>query len=455
MNHRDRVLNCSMKGLFVRYGLPAIFGMLVLQLYNLTDAVFVGKLIGPEAVGAIGIAYIAVLVNQIFFIVVGNGAGTLLSIALGGGDTDKCNRLAGDAIIYSLIPSVFYSLVMYFFAEQLVGLFAAGPQISDLTVRYLRVSAFGMPAVTVLASIHSLLRGEGFIVESTRFMTLSVLLNIVLDYLFIRTFNMNIEGAALATVISQFAGLALLASHYLRRKSVIRIEHIRLDHSLIPDILRNGSGQAFMHMSGIVFMAILYASLARRGGDQEIVILTASLRVWEYFFFVLLGASIGMQTVAGISFGAGNYERVKSIFRFNLVLGLGVSIVSWIMFMGLPETFLSWFISESAIVQSGITPFRLINSIFFLLGASSMMSMLFVAIGRGELSFFYVLLQQVIFFVPLVIIRPVFMGITGIWLTVPLSGLMSFAVQLILFSSVWKNLSQKIPAETAKASALE
>lgn len=426
--------------LFMTLGLPAIVGMLILQVYNLTDAIFVGQFVSKEAVGAIGISYIPVLINQFFFILLGTGGGVLFAHAFGEEKYGVCEALMGNTILFCGGLSLLLGIVVYFGAEPLVSILGAEGEIADQAAVYLKILVFGMPVLGVTGGALSLMRSEGQIRESSFYLFVSIICNIALDFVCIVLLDTGIAGAAIATVIAQVIGVMLLLLHYGRGKSVVKLPAITIDFSLLPGSIKNGSGQGLMHLSGVVSMSFLFHMLSRLGGENHIIVLTASLRVWEYFLFIILGASFAMQSIVGINLGAGNTGRVKEAFRFFTLFGITVSTAVWFLFMLLPGMFLSWFIQDTHLIAFGRPLFRAAHSVYFLTGAAIMISMFFAAIGRGYLASVYVFFQQVLFFFPLLFILPMIFGVRGVWYTLPGAGVLSFCVELLIFYFVWKVL---------------
>lgn len=426
-SQREQILILNMKSLFKKLALPAMIGMAVIGLYNLMDAIFVGQLIGKNAVGAVALVYSVLLINQGILLLVGSGSMALLSLSIGKKDLKTINKLLGNMIVVIFLASGLYSLIVYFTAHLILPLIGGEGEVALLAIRYLRVIAIGMIFAALGPAINFLIRGEGKLKTAMYFAGGSSLLNILLNPLFISVFNMGIEGAALATVISQIAYVIAQLIYFTKGNSVISLQNMKLkiEKSVLAPIFKVGIAQFIMMLMATIQQVLLFRGLTFYGGNTHVILMGASYRTFTFAFILVWGVGQGMQPAIGINYGAEQKLRVKKIFRSFSLYGLFISFPLWLIFMLFPSTVLSLFITDASIVASGINLFRIINIIFFAYIYFATSMNLQIGLGRGKEAGIIAISRQIIFFIPLVLILPLFLGPIGIWISLPLADLLT------------------------------
>lgn len=451
---RKELLEENPLKLMVKLSIPAIIGMLVVGLYSFMDAVFVGQMVGKEAMGAVSVAYPFTLMNNGVATLVGIGSASLLSRAIGKKDKFTVDKIMGNLIALVLLLSLVVSVVGIAFTRQIVAISGARGEILELAVRYLKIIFLGSIFVNFAQSANMVMRGEGLLKKAMTIMGIGAVMNIILDPIFIYIMGeKGIEGAAIATVISQISQ-ALMTYYYFKRKSSrVKINKISLQTAFLPQIFGVGVSAMLMQIMSMVQQTILYNSAAAYGSNEQIILMGATLRIQAFSFIPLWGMSQGMQPVVGTNYGAKAYDRVKKTTNTFILGALALSLVFWIPIQSMPYSVLSLFIKDPAIVESGLTNFRLMYSVFPALAVMIMGLTFFQSIGKGGKASVLVLLRQIILFIPLAWILPKLWGLKGVWLTSPITEGLVFLLTLVFIRLEYKKIDSLIqnPQQKLKA----
>ncbi|QOR36163.1 MATE family efflux transporter [Clostridium sp. 'deep sea'] len=441
-SNRKNLLEMNMSKLFVKLAVPGIIGMLAVGLYNMVDAIFVGQFVGADGVGAITMGYNIVLLNQAILSLFATGAMSLLSRAMGEKDQKTIDKLFGNVLISVAVLSVILTFFVYVFASPLLQFLGAKGEILELGIKYIRIISLGFLFSSVGPALNMLIRGEGKMKSAMTIICVGTVLNIVLDPIFIKVLGFGIEGAAIATVISQFVYLIGDFIYFKSGKSIINLtkKSFKISFELMPKILSVGVSGMLMQIMSALQLAVLLKSFSHYGGNSSVIIMGAAYRIMMFAFIPMWGISQGLQPVLGANYGAKKFDRVKKAYgSFTKIASIMASIV-WLCFMLFPKTILSWFITDKAMVLSGITNFRIFLGVFLLYGFFVTTITLFQALGRGGKAAFMVMGRQIIFFIPTALILPIFIKELGVWLALPLADIVTITIAIIMVIGEFKTL---------------
>lgn len=407
--------------LLVQLSVPAVIGMMVIGLYPLMDGIFAGKIIGQAAMAACGIALPLTFVNNGVATLIGIGSASVLSRAIGKGDTKTVDKIMGNLIFWVIIFSAIITIAGILLAPHFLTLVGAGGEIKTLGIRYLRILFLGSFFVNFTQSANMVMRGEGLMKKAMLIMGLGALLNIILDPIFMIAMGpYAIEGAALATIIAQFIQ-ALVTLHYFTRKSkVVKIRRIQSDAQIKKAMFAVGASAMMMQILFMIQQTLLYKMAFQYGGEANGILMAASLRVYAFSFILLWGMSQGLQPVVGTNFGAGEYKRVRESMKVFCIGGLILAGIFWLPALVWSGEILGLFGVAPAIIADGIWSFRMFYSIFILYGVMVMVITFFQSIGNAKKAGQIVMLRQLIIFVPAMIVLPMCFGISAVWFTEPL-----------------------------------
>lgn len=449
---RQELLTKSPVRLMFQLGIPGIVGMVVIGLYPFMDGVFAGNIIGQSAMAACSVAMPLTFVNNGISTLLGVGSASILSRALGKGDKKTVDQIMGNLIFWVLVLSATVMILGILFAPQFLDLVGATGEIKELGVRYLRVLFLGSIFVNFAQSSNMVIRGEGHLKIAMGIMGAGAVLNIILDPIFMYAMgSRGIEGAAIATVLSQLI-TAVVSVYYFKKKSkVVKINHIAMKKDIFGEMFAVGFSAMMMQVMTLIQQSLMYKMSFKYGGTDNGILMAAALRIFAFSFIPLWGLSQGMQPVIGTNYGAKIYSRVKAglkVFNWGALVLAGLFYLPIMLF---PRQILHMFGVENDILTAGIPHFRMLYSIFIVYGFMIISVVFFQSIGDAKKAGILVIFRQLVVFVPSIIILPRAFGIDAVWYTQPLVDFIMTAISAVLIVLTVKRFPHK-DAETIQSS---
>lgn len=440
---KTQLLTKPPKQLLIQLSIPAVMGMFVIGLYPLMDGIFAGQIIGQVAMAACGVAMPLTYINSGIATLLGMGSASVLARALGKGDQRVVNKVMGNLIFWVLVCSAITTVGGLLLAPYFLDLVGASGEIKALGIRYLHIIFLGSVFVNFTQSANMVIRGEGLMKKAMLIMALGAGMNIALDPILMMALgDFAIEGAALATVLSQITQ-ALVTYHYFRKQSQqVKIGPIRIEKELSGQVFAVGVSAMMMQLLFMIQQTLLYKMAFQYGGEMHGTLMAAAIRMYGFSFIPLWGMSQGLQPVVGTNFGAKRYDRVAASVRVFSWGGLLLAGFFWILALALPGQILQLFGVEASLIAQGVGYFRLFYMSFVLYGVMVMAVTFFQAIGDGKKASLIVLGRQLVVFVPLALLLPQWLGVAGVWLAQPLVD------TVIILLGVWLMISEirKFPA---------
>ena len=440
---KTQLLTKPPKQLLIQLSIPAVMGMFVIGLYPLMDGIFAGQIIGQVAMAACGVAMPLTYINSGIATLLGMGSASVLARALGKGDQRLVNKVMGNLIFWVLVCSAITTVGGLLLAPYFLDLVGASGEIKALGIRYLHIIFLGSVFVNFTQSANMVIRGEGLMKKAMLIMALGAAMNIALDPILMMALgDFAIEGAALATVLSQVTQ-ALVTYHYFRKQSQqVKIGPIRIEKELSGQVFAVGVSAMMMQLLFMIQQTLLYKMAFQYGGEMHGTLMAAAIRMYGFSFIPLWGMSQGLQPVVGTNFGAKRYDRVAASVRVFSWGGLLLAGFFWILALALPGQILQLFGVEASLIAQGVGYFRLFYMSFVLYGVMVMAVTFFQAIGDGKKASLIVLGRQLVVFVPLALLLPQWLGVTGVWLAQPLVD------TVIILLGVWLMIKEirKFPA---------
>lgn len=447
LDTRTKLLTQNPVSLMFELSIPAILGMVVVGLYNFMDSVFVGQMVGSVQMGAISVSYPFSLINGGTAAMLGVGSASVLSRAIGKKDEATIGKIMGNLVAMVILLSAIITVVGMVFTRPILTLAGASGDILNYAEKYLRIVYAGSLFVNFFQSANMVIRGEGQLKKAMLIIGSGAVLNIILDPIFITLLNpvgRGMEGAAYATVLSQIIQ-ALITVWYFKKKSQhVKIGRIRIEKSLLPQILAVGVSALLMQVLTLVQQTVIYRVASNYGGETSQILLGAALRVWNFAFVPLWGISQGFQPAAGTNYGAKDYNRVKKLTGVFVASATILSLLFYIPVELFPANVLSLFITTPGVAASGATNFRIMFSTYILQGSFLIAVTLFQSLGKANKATWLVLFRQIILFIPLAVILPMIggMGIRGVWLAIALTD----AILVVITISMMLAEFRKFPS---------
>ena len=441
---KTQLLTKSPKELLFKLAIPGIIGMLVIGLYPFMDGIFAGRLIGDYAMSAISVSMSLTIINGGISALIGVGSASILSRAIGKGDKETIDKIFGNFCYWVILFSAIITIVGLIFAPHFLDMVGAKGNIKELGVRYLRVVFFGSLFVNFAQAGNMTMRGEGALKQSMMIMGTGAILNIILDPILMKLMGeYAIEGAAIATVLSQIVQ-ALLTFHYFSKKSsFVKIHKVKKYKVIYREMFSIGSSAMMMQILFAVQQTFLFKQAFVYGGDNWGILMSATMRLYMFSFIPLWGMSQGLQPVIGANFGAKQYGRVKDTMKIFMYGATILAAASWIPSMFCSDTLLSLFSVRHEIIEAGVKNFKMFYSTFILYGIMIMTLTFFQSIGDGKKAGIIVLLRQLVLFIPAILLLPQLFGVSAVWWAEPIVDFTMIIAGLFLMLNVIRKMEKE------------
>ena len=440
---KTQLLTKSPKELLFKLAIPGIIGMLVIGLYPFMDGIFAGRLIGDYAMSAISVSMSLTIINGGISALIGVGSASIVSRAIGKGDKETIDKIFGNFCYWVILFSAIITIVGLIFAPHFLDMVGAKGNIKELGVRYLRVVFFGSLFVNFAQAGNMTMRGEGALKQSMMIMGTGAILNIILDPILMKLMGeYAIEGAAIATVLSQIVQ-ALLTFHYFSKKSsFVKIHKIKKYKVIYREMFSIGSSAMMMQILFAVQQTFLFKQAFVYGGDNWGILMSATMRLYMFSFIPLWGMSQGLQPVIGANFGAKQYGRVQDTMKIFMYGATILAAASWIPSMFCSDTLLSLFSVRHEIIEAGVKNFKMFYSTFILYGIMIMTLTFFQSIGDGKKAGIIVLLRQLVLFIPAILLLPKLFGVSAVWWAEPIVDFTMIIAGLLLMLNVMRKMEK-------------
>ena len=427
--------------------LPTALAQLVNMLYNIVDRIYVGHIPGNSslALAGLGVTYPIIVLITAFSNLVGMGGAPRASVAMGRGDYKTAEKILGNCITLLVVLSVVLSVVFTAFGEPILLAFGASENTLPYAMSYLRIYLLGTIFVQFTLGMTPFITNQGFAKTSMATTCIGAISNIILDPVFIYGFNMGVQGAAVATILSQALSMIWVLCFFLGKRSVLRIrkENLVPDKAIMALVLSLGVSPFLMSATECLIQLSFNTGAAKYGGDNAVAIMSILFSVAQIANLPIQGFCQGAQPLIGYNFGARKLERVRKTFLVMLSVSMGVTTLVVAAVEIAPQLFLGLFSSEAEIISMGMSPLRIYLLGYFFMGAQNACQQTFLGLGEAKLSMFIALLRKVILLLPLSFIIP---GIFGALGASQLVGL--YVAEPVFFVIEWKKL--KPSPKTAK-----
>ncbi len=435
----DKLAHEPVRRLISSLAVPTIITMLVSAVYNMADSFFVGR-IDTTSVASIGIVFSVMTLLQAIGFFLGNGSGILLSTYLGEGKKDMAQIYANVSFFTAFISGIIMALAGLFFSDKLAVLLGATPSTIKAASGYLKYILLGSPFILCSFVLNNQLRYQGSAVYSMAGIMSGSILNIVIDPLFIFTFKLGVQGAAVATAISQFVGFIILLSGTYRGDNLrISVKKLRPSAKIFLNIAKNGLPS--LARQGVQTVATITLNYAcAQYGDAVIAGMSVFNRVMFLGFAVVIGFGQGYQPVCSFNNGAKNYKRVYDGYKFTaLITTFVITVISVIGFILAPEL-IAIFRDDKEVIDVGAMALKAECLALPLIGFSTSSNMLMQSLKIPGKATVLALARQGIFYVPLMLLMPRFLGAEGITYVQPIADALSFILTIFLVAPTLKEL---------------
>jgi putative MATE family efflux protein len=419
-----------------KYALPAIIAMTATSLYNIVDSIYIGHGCGALALGALTVAKPFMDICAAFGSLVGVGASSLLAIYLGEKDYDRANRVLGNVIVMNIILSAIVMAVGLVWLDPILYAFGASEDTIIYAHEYMEIILYGNILTHIYFGLNAMLRSAGHPRFSMVATIVAVVVNIILDPLFIFGMEMGVRGAALATVISQGVAVVWQITKFLNKNELVRFHRgiWRLNKDITFRALAIGMSPFLYNIAHCFVVIIINNQLKNFGGDLAIASYGVINRLTFVFAMMVMGLNQGMQPIAGYNYGAKKMDRVLQSFYITSLYATGVMGIVFLLGECCPEVVTRMFTHDPVLVAQTIKPMRIICSSMLIIGFQMVTGNLFTSIGKAGKAIFLSLTRQVLYLIPLVLLMPALFvePIDGVWWAIPTSDTLSAITAVIV-----------------------
>lgn len=411
--------------LLMQYAIPAIIAMTASSLYNMVDSIFIGHGVGALAISGLALTFPLMNLAAAFGSLVGVGASTLISVKLGQKDYDTAQRVLGNVLVLNVIIGLLFTIVTLIFLDPILYFFGG----SDATVGYARdymvVILLGNIITHIYLGLNAVLRSAGHPQKAMYATIATVLVNTLLDPLFIYVFDWGIQGAAIATITAQVLALIWQFKLFSNKNELLHFHKgiYRLKKKIVYDSLAIGMSPFLMNLAACFIVILINQGLQKYGGDLAIGAFGIVNRLVFIVVMIVMGLNQGMQPIAGYNYGAQQYLRVRKVLIVTIVAATLVTTFGFLVGMLMPELAVSIFTTDEELIRLAAKGLRITVVFFPIIGFQMVTSNFFQSIGMASKAIFLSISRQVLILIPCLLILPRYYGQFGVWVSMPVSDI--------------------------------
>lgn len=426
----ERLENEKISKLLLSLALPSILAQLATLIYNMVDRIYIGQLAdGALAIAGIGLCTSIITIITAFTNLFGRGGAPLASIRMGEKRMDIAEKILGNCVFSLVISSLIIMAALLIFGEDILMLFGASENTLPYAMDYLSIYCLGTVFVQLSVGLNYFINAQGFAKYGMFTLLIGGVLNIILDPIFIFGLHMDVAGAAIATVISQFVSCVWVMKFLLGKKTTIQIkkEYFKFDLDIMKRVLGLGFSPFFMSATEGILQVSFNRQLLFFGGDLAVSSMTIMLSMNQILQLPMEGIAQGTQPIISYNYGAKQYDRVKKAISLAMKVSLIYSIVGVLLMEFVPQVFVQLFSNDPELIELASRMLRVYIFGFIIMGANSTYQQSYTSLGFGKISFFFAFYRKIILLIPLIYILPIFIsdGVFAVMLAEPLSDLIT------------------------------
>ncbi len=451
MEKEENILGYEKIGKLIRkFAIPCIISLLVNSLYNIVDQIFIGWGVGYLGNGATNVVFPLTMVCLAFALMFGDGGAAYLSLKLGEKKQKEAAKGVGNAITISVIVSILICVGYLIFLPQLLNLFGCTDNLREYALSYGEIIVLGLPFMMIGSTLNSIIRADGNPKYAMTSMVAGAILNVILDPIFIFLLNMGVEGAAIATVISQIVTF-LINVFYIKKFKSIKIgkEEFKPQAQVMRKVSALGISSFITQMSIVLVIAFennllgKYGAESKYGADIPITVLGIVMKISQILNSIIIGIAAGSQPILGYNYGAGKYDRVKKTLKYVLGLSVIISTIAFILFQTIPDKLISIFGSGNELyMEFACIAFRTYLMLVICNGVQIPSGIFFQAIGKSAKSAILSLSRQILFLIPAMVTFGSLFGLIGVLYAGPFADGLAFVISGILIIVEMKHLGK-------------
>lgn len=448
MDNRSATLELGTKPvgkLLVQYAFPAIIAMIAASLYNIIDRIFIGQIVGPMAISGLAITFPFINLGVAFGAAVGIGASTSISVKLGQRDYETAENILGNTVTLNLIIGSAFGIICLLFLDPILRFFGA----SDATIPYARSFMEVILAGNVISHMYfgmnAVLRAASKPRQAMLATIFTVLMNIVLDFIFIRLWGWGIRGAAFATVLSQALALCWQMKQFTNKDEILHLKRgiYQLRRHLVENIISIGISPFLMNVCACIVVIFMNNQLVRYGGDMAVGAFGIAYSIAMIFVMFVIGLDQGMQPIAGYNYGSQQTDRLMRVLKLTIFAATGIMVIGWLIAHLAPYYCARMFTKDPELIRQAIKAIQINMMMYPIVGFQMVVTNFFQCIGKVKISIFLSLSRQLLFLIPLLVILPKFFNLDGVWASLPFSDFLASLVAAIIMITYMQRLKKQ------------
>lgn len=441
----QEILEKPVSGLLLRLSLPAVVGLLIIGLNNFVDALFVGRLVGAEAVAALSLTWPLGIFVWGFASALGEGGASILSRAIGAGRTEVQQTMLATIIGGALLMGALISPLGWFLADPILALFGASDVVQAMALEYFQIYVLSTFPTVLGVAANMQIRAEGKLHRAMKYAVTSVLINAALTPLFISVFDLGIGGAALATATAMvvYAGINI---RFLTSDQSLCQPQLTLSAFRFGQLLRCyalGMATLITNVTGAVQQLLIMGTLVKLGGEVEVAVFGAAWRTMALPVFAVYGLVRALQPILGINFGAGRYDRVRQAVKTFVIAGLTLITALWLPIFLFPREILALTLPDLTLSASQVWQLKVMSLMLPGLPVVFMGMTLFQSLGHARLATGLALCRQLLLFIPAILVLPMLYGVLGVYLSVVVVDVAMVVIVLLFTTRFLKHLEEQ------------
>lgn len=437
--------------LLFKLAVPTVIAQLINMFYNIVDRIYIGHIPedGALALTGVGVCLPLIMIISAFAALVSSGGAPRASIFMGKGEKENAEKTLGNCFMAQIIASCILTVVLLIWNRNFLMAFGASENTIEYSVSYMNIYAIGTIFVQLTLGMNAFITAQGFAKIGMLSVMIGAVTNIVLDPILIFGFRMGVQGAALATIISQAISCIWVLHFLFGEKTQLKIQkkYMKLERKILLPSIALGTATFIMQSSESVISVCFNSSLLKYGGDIAVGAMTILTSVMQFAMLPLQGLGQGAQPIISYNYGAKNAERVKAAYKLLLKTSLGYVFVLWALVMLVPGAFSAMFASDVELIAFTKTALRIYLAVLFIFGIQMACQMTFTSLGNAKSSIVVAVMRKFVLLIPLIYIMPAVFKenqVMAVYLAEPVADFLAVTFTAILFSIQFKKALQKI-----------
>ena len=445
--------------LLIQYAVPAIIAMTASSLYNMVDSIFIGHGVGALAISGLALTFPLMNLAAAFGSLVGVGAATLTSMRLGQRDYETAQRVLGNVVVLNILIGIGFGLVALIFLDPILYFFGASEATIGYAREYMVIILLGNVVTHLYLGLNAILRAAGHPRKSMYATINTVVINAILDPIFIFWFEWGIRGAAIATVLAQIISLMWQFRLLSNREELLHFRRgiYRLRRKIVRDIISIGMSPFLMNLAACFIVILINKGLKEFGGDLMIGAYGIVNRLGFFFVMIVMGINQGMQPIAGYNYGARQFDRVLRVLKLTMIGATCITTTGFLIGELCPRLAVGLFTKDEELIRLSVEGMRIVFICYPIIGFQMVATNFFMSIGMASKAIFLSLSRQLLFLMPGLIFLPHIFdvhtswdGSWGVWCSMPLSDLLASIVAFFMLTYQLRKFKREQPVATSE-----